>query len=203
MQMPELAEMELRSQFEAALSAEVYGSAWRYAWRLAAAGRGGCREEAEDLLQEALTHAWRQFGQLRERSQFKAWLLCIVRTRFLNRLRTQRRRPSVDGELPEQLLAPEPDPGQADLWSALALLPEPERELLILFYCEGLSLVETGVALRLSARVVRQRLYRARQSLRGAWERLHGHGSAGSLAGEAVGIGTQTQPGSTPRRTLL
>jgi RNA polymerase sigma-70 factor (ECF subfamily) len=187
---------ELRTQFEAALSTEVYGAAWRYAWRLAAAGRGGCREEAEDLLQEALTHAWRQFGQLRERTQFKAWLLSIVRTRYLDRLRAQRRRPQVAGEVPAELGAPESDGLGAGMGTALALLAAGERELLTLFYCEGLSLAETGTALGLSARVVRQRLYRARGALRQAWERLHGAGSGISRA-----AGQAAQPGTSPRRT--
>lgn len=194
--MPELAEMDSRSQFEAALDAEVYGCAWRYAWRLAAAGRGGCREEAEDLLQEALTHAWRQFGQLRDRSQFKPWLLSIVRTRFLDRLRTQRRRPQVAGELTDQWTADAPDPALDGVHAALAQLPPGERELLTLFYCEGLSLAATGMALGLSARVVRQRLYRARQALRSSWERLHG-------AGRAQPAGRQTNPGPAPGRTVL
>jgi RNA polymerase sigma-70 factor (ECF subfamily) len=187
-------EVELRTQFEAALTAEVYAAAWRYAWRLAAAGRGGCREEAEDLLQEALTQAWRQFGQLRTRAQFKAWLLSIVRSRHLDRLRRQRRRPQVDSEPPAELAAPSIlAADEAGVVEALALLPAAERELLTLFYCEGLSLADTGMALGLSARVVRQRLYRARQALR----RLCG----GSAAGPAVQ--PQAQPGTSPRRTLL
>jgi RNA polymerase sigma-70 factor (ECF subfamily) len=174
--MPELANVDLRSQFEAALNAEVYGVAWRYAWRLAAAGRGGCHEEAEDLLQEALAQAWRQFGQLRDKSQFKAWLLAIVRTRQLDRLRRQRRRPQIAGELAEDHAGPVATAPESPIWTALQLLNPGERELLTLFYCEGLSLVETGTALGLSARVVRQRLYRARTGLRQSWERLYGRG---------------------------
>lgn len=191
--------MELRTQFEAALSEEVYSAAWRYAWRLAAAGRGGCRQDAEDLLQEALTQAWRQFGQLRERGQFKAWLLSILRTRFLNRLRTARRRPLVDGEPPTELAGPDGpvDPQQLEAQAALAQLPAGERELLSLFYLEGLSLEETGLAAGLSAKVVRQRLYRARQSLRRVWEQMAGRNSGGNPAAEAA----QPQPGTSPRRT--
>jgi RNA polymerase sigma-70 factor (ECF subfamily) len=189
----------LRSQFEAALTAEIYGMAWRYAWRLAAAGRGGCREEAEDLLQEALTHAWRQFGQLRERSQFKAWLLSIVRTRHLDRLRAQRRRPQVIGEPPPELRGADHDSPATEIGAALALLPAGERELLTLFYCEGLSLEETGLTLKLSARVVRQRLYRARQALRLVWENLQAAGAAERSAG--VLLARQVQPGTVSRRT--
>lgn len=186
-----VAVMELRTQFEAALSDEVYSSAWRYAWRLAAAGRGGCHQDAEDLLQEALTQAWRQFGQLRDAGQFKAWLLAIVRTRYLNRLRTARRRPQADGELPADLASPQqPEASDQELAAraALAMLPAAERELLELFYLEQLSLEETGLALGVSARVVRQRLYRARQSMRRILER------------QARQLLQPAQPGTSPRR---
>jgi RNA polymerase sigma-70 factor (ECF subfamily) len=174
--MPELAEVDLRSQFDAALTAEIYGMAWRYAWRLAAAGRGGCREEAEDLLQEALAQAWRQFGQLRDRSNFKAWLLAIIRTRQLDRLRRQRRRPQIDGPPPDDQAVSTSPEAETGIWAALRLLTAGEQELLTLFYCEGLSLAETGLALGLNARVVRQRLYRARTGLRRCWEQLYGRG---------------------------
>jgi RNA polymerase sigma-70 factor (ECF subfamily) len=186
-------EMELRAQFEAALSVEVYNSAWRYAWRLAAAGRGGCHQDAEDLLQEALCHAWRQFGQLRDRNQFRAWLLSIVRTRYLNRLRTARRRPQVDGEPAPDIASSgvEHDVLQLDAQVAMALLKEEDRELLQLFYLENLSLEEVGVALGMSARVVRQRLYRARQNMRKVIERMRQAESAHS------------QPGTSPRRSIL
>lgn len=187
----EVPEMD-RTQFEAALTTEVYTAAWRYAWRLAAGGRGGCQQDAEDLLQEALAQAWRQFGQLRDRGQFKAWLLSIIRTRYLNQLRMARRRPRVEGEPAAELRsgAEEQDLLQLEARAALSRIPEPERELLSLFYLEGLSLEATGVVVGLSARVVRQRLYRARQSLRRAWEQ--------QVASENAAL----QPGSA-RRTQL
>lgn len=182
--------IDLRTQFEVALSEEVYASAWRYAWRLAAAGRGGCHQDAEDLLQEALTQAWRQFGQLRDVGQFKAWLLAIVRTRFLNRLRSSRRRPQADSDLPADLASPqqlEANDQELAARAALAMLQPAERELLELFYLEQLSLEETGIALGVSARVVRQRLYRARQNMRRILER-----QARQLQ--------PAQPGTSPRR---
>lgn len=142
-----------------ALTPEAYGAAWRHCCRLCAS-----REDAEDLLQDSLAHALSRWGQLRDPAALTAWLLRIVRTRWL----AARRR----GKLP---LAPEAEPlarleaadprAEATL-EALGRLPREQRELLVLFYVEGLSLAECGAALGLSATVVRHRLHRARGVLR-------------------------------------
>jgi RNA polymerase sigma factor (sigma-70 family) len=158
-----MADPQLQLRFEAALTEEAYSAAWRYSWRLARS-----RDDAEDLLQESLAQAWRQFGQLREATQFKPWLLAIVRRQFLSRLRIAQRRPRVVAEVPAQLAGPEPDPEFARVKVALSRLKPDEQELLLLVYCEGLSLAEAGQVLGHSARAVRQRLYRARLALREA-----------------------------------
>lgn len=150
----------MRDRFEQALSPEVYQAAWRYALRLSTR-----REDAEDLLQESLAKAYSRFSQLRDASRFKGWLFSIVRSTHLDRLRRERARPPETAELP-QLAAHETDPLTRDIAEALALLPQPQHELLSLFYIDGLNLNETGQVLGIRSRAVRQRLYRARQALR-------------------------------------
>ena len=49
---------------------------------------------------------------------------------------------------------------------ALARLPHAQREILSLFYLDGLNLEETGWVLGITPQVASQRLYRARRSLR-------------------------------------
>lgn len=156
--------------FEAALSNEVYAAAWGYACRLCAPGGTGARADAEDLLQEALIRAYQRFAQLREAAKFKGWLLCIMRRCFLDRHRRAGRRIGELGLEAYELAAPEADatPYAGPVRLALGRLPGAQRELLTLFYVEGLSLEETGQVTGLSARVVRQRLYRAREGLRRA-----------------------------------
>ena len=149
-----------RERFETALTDEAYTRAWRACCRLAAT-----REDAEDLLQDALAHAYLKFDQLSQPECFTPWLLAIVRTRFLN----ERRRPrpiaaesywldSVESQRRDQ-------PGLSLLADALRRLPDSQRELLCLFYIEGLSQADLGQALDIPAPAVGQRLHRARRAL--------------------------------------
>ena len=149
-----------QTRFEALLTAETYRAAWRYALRLSAT-----REDAEDLLQETLVQAHSKLGSLHDTAKFKGWLLSILRRRFLSKLRHDHARPRA-GELPLQLQGAQLDPLAADLAAALASLPEPQRELLSLYYIDGLSLKEVGQVLKLKPGAVGQRLFRARQALR-------------------------------------
>jgi RNA polymerase sigma-70 factor, ECF subfamily len=146
--------------FEELLTDEIYQSAWRYALRLAST-----REDAEDLLQDALTHAWKRIGQLREVNAFKSWLFSIIRTQYLGQIRKRRTQtvsledvhiplPSCDMQMDNEL------------GYALRKLPDSQRELLNLFYSEGLSMKETGMVLGISERAVKLRLFRARSILR-------------------------------------
>jgi RNA polymerase sigma-70 factor (ECF subfamily) len=163
-------EPDRRLQFEALLSEEIYRMAWGYACRLCTAGGAIRRADAEDLLQEALLRAYQRFHQLRDAARFKGWLLSIVRRAYLDRLR----RPgqpaqSLDellDELPERTPARHHDPRAELMLVALSQLPLAPRELLSLFYLEGLNLEETGQVLGLAPRIVRQRLFRAREALK-------------------------------------
>jgi DNA-directed RNA polymerase specialized sigma24 family protein len=67
-----------RQRFEDALRTGAYDNAWRYCCRLTAS-----YEDAQDLLQDSLGHAVAQYARLRSRDSFRAWLLAIVRTRFV------------------------------------------------------------------------------------------------------------------------
>jgi len=161
---------ERRREFEAALQQETYRSAWRYACRLCTAGCTANHADAEDLLQEALLRAYQRFDQLRDPLRFKGWLLCIVRTTHLDRFRRNGHPASwSDGvleNLPATVSGGSEDPRGELMLAALSQLPWAQKELLSLFYLEGLSLNETGQVLRLAPRVVRKRLFRARKALR-------------------------------------
>lgn len=150
---------EAAAAFETALTPEIYSTAWRYCCYLCSR-----REDSEDLLQDSIAHALRKFSQLRDQSSFKAWLLAVVRSRFITGLR--RRKPVEEfGE--EQLTVADDCRLLSDAVAvAMQELPDGQRELLTLFYIEDLQLTELATVLGVSVSVTTQRLFRARRALR-------------------------------------
>ncbi len=155
--------------FEDVLTEHVYRAAWRYAWHLRPV-----YEDAQDLLQEALAHAWLRFHQLRDQRRFKGWLLSIVRTRFLM-ARRRRALPVTGDGLPLQ----EAGAGGSHtagryaglppaLASGMLRLPAAQREAVELHYLQELSIEEVAGVLGIRPGTVKVRLHRARQRLKRA-----------------------------------
>ena len=65
----------------------------------------GSVHDAEDLLQETLTRAWRAYGEFEGRASLRTWLYRIATNACLRALETRARRP-----LPSGLVAPGEDP---------------------------------------------------------------------------------------------
>lgn len=148
-------------RFVELISDEVYERAWRYCFRLCTR-----REDSQDLLQEALAQAFAKLDQLRDTAQVGAWLMAIIRRRYIRRWQREQSRPPAVDELPELASADHVDPFAEQVRAALTLLPQPQRELLELYYLEGFDMQECGTVLGIGPRVVKQRLYRARQAMR-------------------------------------
>jgi RNA polymerase sigma factor (sigma-70 family) len=124
-------------------------------------------DDAEDVVQEALLHAYLGLTQLRDPVRFGGWLSAIV----VNVARmTLRRRRANDRALTRAFVEPAPlatDDGTAALVRrSIALLPRPEREAILLHYVDGLSCEEIGAVLGRTSGAVRVRLHRARARLR-------------------------------------
>ncbi len=152
---------EHKKRFEDLLQPDVYEAAWRFASRLSAT-----REDAEDLLQDGLVAAVKRIASLRDDNSFKSWLMSIIRRRYIDHWRRAKAHRQPEDEAYE-LTAPDTgDKLPLEIADAMNRLPEPQREMLVLFYIEGLSLKETGQVMGISARAVRQRLFRARNALR-------------------------------------
>jgi RNA polymerase sigma-70 factor (ECF subfamily) len=139
---------------------------FRAAWALC-----GSREDAEDLVQETYARVLARPRLLRNEDDL-GYLLRTLRNTFLNRKRTESRR-LRPGPLPEQLDLVE-DPGArrpeealeaAELYAAIAALPDDFRDVLVAVDVAGLSYKEAAGALRTREGTVMSRLYRARQQV--------------------------------------
>ena len=139
---------------------------YRAAWALT-----GSREDAEDLVQETYARVLARPRMLRNEDDI-GYLLRALRNTFLNQKRTERRRLRPD-PLPDELgLVADPwarEPSEAleaaELYAAVAALPENYRDVLVAVDITGLSYKETARALRIREGTVMSRLYRARQQV--------------------------------------
>src|SRR6266478_3082246 len=164
----EPAQADMRREFEDRL-AECGPLAYRVA-------RGVLRNtaDAEDVAQEALLRAYRQFERLRDRNRFRAWLVRIAFRLALDQLRSGRRR-----ELRDTLWSqPQHQPPaataedlaassefQAHLDRALEELPEKLRLVLLLAAMEGHTIDEIAALLAIPSGTVKSRIFVARKQL--------------------------------------
>ena len=130
--------------------------------------------DAEDVAQEALLRAYRNFGRLREPARFRGWLVRITFRLALDRWRAARRREKREAEWlqPERRsAAPTAEDAaasrefQARLERAMEELPEKFRLVLLLAAIEGHTLEEVAAMLGVPTGTVKSRLFFARKRL--------------------------------------
>lgn len=139
---------------------------YRAAWALC-----GSREDAEDLVQETYARLLSRPRLLRKEDDL-GYLLRALRNTFLNQKRSERRRLRAD-PLPEQLdlvadprsRRPEAAVEAAEVFAAIASLPDDFRDVLVAVDIAGLAYKEAARALRIREGTVMSRLYRARQQV--------------------------------------
>lgn len=139
------------------------------------------RELAEEVLQDVMLAVWRNAANFRGESKVLTWMLTIARNRAIN---TQRRRQPKLVMFSEELGLPGNDTGPLDkvekrdrneaVRDALDMLPDAQREVLVLVFYHHLSGVEVAELLGISVGTVKSRLFRAKEMLRRV---LQGEGS--------------------------
>ena len=145
-------------------------------------------EDAEDLTQEAAIQAFRSFGQFEQGTNFKAWFLKIQHNCFLNRLRSDSRRPQMvqveDDETLDSLYLWEQtrgigmhkgggDPAGAlldrldaeQIAQALRALPDEFRAVATLYFVGELPYDQIAQIVDCPLNTVRSRLHRSRRLL--------------------------------------
>jgi RNA polymerase sigma-70 factor (ECF subfamily) len=132
-------------------------------------------DDAEDVVQETMTAAYRAMKAFQQRSSVKTWLFAIC-YRQAALLRRKNKNPiRMLGE--EESVTADPatlgGKGHAasvetrmDVQAALAKLPEDQRAILLLREFDGLSYEEIATVLELPRGTVESRIFRARQALR-------------------------------------
>ncbi|MFC7532652.1 RNA polymerase sigma factor [Actinoplanes sp. GCM10030250] len=129
-------------------------------------------EDAADVVAEVFLVAWRRSRELPPDDEVRLWLYGVARRVLANHHRGGVRRERLGERLRQRLTAvtggdPAGEvPERLAVRAALARLPQPDREVLMLTAWEGLQPREVAEVLGVSSAVVRTRLSRARARLR-------------------------------------
>jgi RNA polymerase sigma-70 factor, ECF subfamily len=138
----------------------------------------GNATEAEDLTQDTCLRAFERLDQLRSPAAARVWAFTILRSIFLRRIERQARSVGADiihsplleaGEVLQdsyEALRPIQETPLGEVREALARLPLPYREPLILAHIGGFSYKEISEILTIPLGTVMSRLFRARRLLR-------------------------------------
>ena len=122
---------------------------------------------ADDLVQETLLRAWRNFRLFQKGTSARAWCYRIMLNSFYGQGRKDRARPATV-PLEDRVLIGATSPGieNLEISQALDALPAEHRTVLLLGIVEGFTCREVSEILAVPIGTVMSRLSRARQSMR-------------------------------------
>lgn len=134
----------------------------------------GQRDAADDLVQDALTKAWASRDRFEPGTSMKAWTFMILRNSYISQMRRRRFTSDWDEERAARVLvisaSQDGNLELGDLHRALQVLPEQQREALILVGAGGLSYEEVAQICGVAIGTVKSRVARARAALAGLIE---------------------------------
>ena len=159
----------------------------------------GSEADAEDLVAETVSAAWKARGSLQDDAAFKGWVFKILNNRFISDCRKANARPSTEPidehgadlefSIFEQMHQPFllwfSNPEQefidkllrADIEQALDKLPEHHRVIVVLADLQEFSYAEIAETLDIPVGTVRSRLARARAALqKSLWQQANAYG---------------------------
>ncbi|HSW48868.1 MAG TPA: RNA polymerase sigma factor, partial [Bryobacteraceae bacterium] len=143
------------------LFGDWYAPLLRYAWRAS-----GNLETAEDLVQEAFSELYRNLVEGKRVENPRAWTLCVVRRRVVDRQREEHRRGgameslSDIGDVADSRDAPGPGEWEGDRLTRLLGVLSPREEEVLLLRIKGLKYRQIAAALRISTNSVKTLLAR-------------------------------------------
>jgi RNA polymerase sigma-70 factor (ECF subfamily) len=130
----------------------------------------GNEDRAYDLLQEIWLQVVRTIGQLVEPAALRVWLYRLAHGLAVDQIRRRRVRQVAEQERasPEDAAEADPEFTSVDahaIHRALDELPPAQREVIVLFFLEDLSVADIAEVLRCPEGTVKSRLYYAKRGL--------------------------------------
>jgi RNA polymerase sigma-70 factor (ECF subfamily) len=137
----------------------VYHLAWRFT---------GNQQDALDVLQETFIYLLGKLPGFRLTASMTTFLYPVVKHLSLT-LRSKNRRFTSDEEILRELPAPasrETQSSRSELAAVLTVLPDEQREVLLMRFVDDMTLQEIATALNIPIGTVKSRLHHALQRLR-------------------------------------
>lgn len=148
---------------------------------LRAFARSLCRDrfEADDLTQETLTRAWQARSSYEPGTNMRAWLLKILRNSYYSDRRRAKRQAVWNDEAADRILISSGSQSASldlgELHRAMSMLPDEQREALILVGAGGVAYEEAATICGCALGTIKSRVARARRAVAAA---LNGTGGA-------------------------
>jgi RNA polymerase sigma-70 factor (ECF subfamily) len=141
--------------------------------------RGLVGEDADDVQQEVWLAVFKGIATLANPGAFRTWLFQTTRHRALDILRSRRRDHQRFDDVAVEEIGEADEPGETltfnlseeTLAAALAAIPPPQREVLLLRYRDDLTYEEIAVVVGCPIGTVRTRLHHAKRRLRDLFHR--------------------------------
>lgn len=146
---------------------------------------GGDEPRSEDLVQEAMLNAWRSWDGYEVGTNCRAWLMTILRNRFINDFRRDRARPAAleleqvaERHGASALYERDPEGRVFDrlvhqyVVRAIEELPDEFRVPVVLVDVEGFGYQEVAETLGIQIGTVKSRLHRGRRRLQEKLQRF-------------------------------
>lgn len=129
---------------------------------------------AEEITQEVFLQVYQKAGSFQGKSKVSTWLYRIATNHALNHINKQKRRPTSDTEVTEEMLSTFNHPGIAIeqqenaryLFTAIEQLPDKQKTAFILSYIEELPRQEVADIMETTLKAVEGLLQRAKTKLR-------------------------------------
>lgn len=123
-------------------------------------------DDAADVIQDAILKAYCNLDTLRDRKQFRPWIMRIVHNTSMDFLRKNRSTEDFElqGEIPDPTPSVDPET-KLTVWEAIQKLSLPYRTVIILFYYKSYSVQQISDITSAPAAAVRQQLSRGRKML--------------------------------------
>jgi RNA polymerase sigma-70 factor, ECF subfamily len=153
--MSEASRLEVRAGLESSLA-----RLWRYALVLSKA-----RDAADDLVQATCLRAIERADQFIPGTRIDRWLFAILRSIWLNEIRSQRIREGGGSVDAVDALISDGNITASTVLRDVSRLPEAQRETILLVYAEGYSYAEAATALGVPIGTIMSRLAAGRAAL--------------------------------------